>query len=112
MGVRFRAEAIRELAFGGISGTYANVGTALANISRMIHVTNLTDADLYFSFNGRTDHVILPASGGFFVYDVNANRDTNEEGWYLTPGTQPSVRQVSGAPSSGSVYVSIFYGEG
>lgn len=110
MGVRFRVDAVRSLAFGGISGSYANVGSSIQQQSRLIHVTNLTDADLMFSFNALTDHVILPANGGFFVYDVNANRDTNEQGWYITVGTQPSVRHLGAAPTSGSVYVTIAFG--
>lgn len=109
MGVRFRADAIRSLAFGSISGSYASVGSSLSQPSRLIHVVNNTDADLMFSFNGSTDHVFLPASG-FFVYDINANRDTNEQGWYLTVGTQPSVKHLGSAPSSGSVYVTIAFG--
>lgn len=109
MGVRFRVDAIRSLAFGGISGTYANVGGPIAQQSRLVHVVNNTDGDLMFSFNARTDHVFVPA-GSFFLYDVNTNRDTNEQGWYITVGSQPAVKSVGSAPTSGSVYVTIAFG--
>lgn len=109
MGVRFRVDAIRSLAFGSISGSYANVGGPVQQQSRLIHVVNNTDADLMFSFNASTDHVFIPA-GSFFLYDVNTNRDNNEQGWYITVGSQPAVKSVGAAATTGSVYVTIAFG--
>lgn len=99
-------ETLRTLAFGSISGTYANVGTVTAHPWRIFYVTNATDEDMIFSVNGGvTDHFVVP-SGQTLSMDAAANGFNNNE--YLPQGTQFAVKQVA-APSSGSVYVAGVY---
>jgi hypothetical protein len=107
----FRADPIRTVAFGGISGTYAVVGTPLINLTRLILFQNFTDVSVFFSFDGVNDHIVVPTTG-FVLLDLNTNKDSPAEvlGWYIQQGTQIQVKQVSGAAGSGSVYVSSFYG--
>ena len=101
-------ETIRSLAFGSISGTYAAVGTALANPSRILIIQNFTDQQMFFSFDGTNNHLTLP-SGGQIVLDFTANKTVTGGAAYLREGLIVYVKQVS-APGSGSVYVSTFYG--
>lgn len=104
--VSIKAEALRSVAFGGISGTYANVGTVTAHPWRVFFISNTTDADVIFSINGGvTDHFIVPTKQSLSI-DVSANGLENTE--FLPQGTQFAVKQVS-APSAGSVYVAGVY---
>ncbi len=50
--IRIMYEELKTLAFGGISGTYAAVGSAFENPDRILKITNTTDANLLISFNG------------------------------------------------------------
>jgi hypothetical protein len=108
LAVRFKPEALRSLAFGSIGAGYSAIGTALSNPVRVFLLQNLTDETLMFSFGGATDHVVLSA-GGYLLIDVTANKSLSH-GFYIAQGEQVYVKQV-GAPSSGSVYLSVFYGD-
>ena len=56
-------EALRSLAFGSISGTYASVGSATTHQAYQITVQNTTDVTLIFSKDGgTTDWVAIPAT--------------------------------------------------
>lgn len=104
-----RADAIRSLAFGSISGTYAAIGTEFTHPMRIVKLTNLTDATVTFSYDGVVDHEVVPA-GGFTLYDFCTNQ-AQTSGAFLAQGTIMYVKS-SGAPTSGSVYVSAYYGKG
>ena len=105
--IRLVHEAARSLAFGSIAAGYTGVGTAITNPVRILHVQNLTDELLMFSYDGVNDHFPLPTSG-YMVLDITANKSTSQ-GYYLAEGTRLYVKQI-GVPSSGSVYVTVYYG--
>ena len=107
LSVRMLAEPIRTLAQGSISGTYMGIGTPLQFPSRLLFIQNLTDALLSFSFNGIDDHFILPENSNF-VFDITTNTPQTL-GVYISAGTRIYVKEI-GLPSTGSVYVSSFYG--
>ena len=107
LSVRMLAEPIRTLASGSISGAYMGIGTPLVYPSRLLFIQNLTDAQLMFSVDGVNDHFTLPAASNF-VFDITTNQQ-HESGIYFSVGTRFYVKEV-GAPSTGSVYVSTFYG--
>ncbi len=107
LSIKVLPEAVRSLAFGSISGTYAGVGTPLTNPSRLIIFQNFTDGLLMVSFDGITDHLPV-AADGFVLLDVTANK-TVSQGFYIAEGTRFYVKQVS-APTTGSFYISTFYG--
>ncbi len=107
LAIRILAEPVRSLAFGSISGTYAGIGASFNHPIRIIFIQNLTDETLMFSLNGVDDHFPLPANG-FLLLDVTANK-TLMQGAFLAEGTRVYVKEV-GTPSTGSVYVSVFYG--
>ena len=105
--VRMRIEALRSLGFGSMGASYVAIGTAFAHPIRILQIQNETDATLLFSMDGVTDHLIFPSAGGA-VYDLTTNK-AREQGWYVSQGTTIYVKN-SGTPSSGTVYVSAFYG--
>lgn len=104
--IRLYPEALRSLAFGSISGTYAKLGTALTNPSRILYFFNTTDVTVTFSFDGSTDHFIIPTESGF-VLDVSSNRSEQSGIIFVAQNTQIYVK---GSPGSGSVYLTSFYG--
>ena len=107
LSIKILPEAVRSLAFGSISAAYMGIGTPLSNPSRIFLIQNLTDALLMFSFDGITDHIPV-AANGFVLLDITANK-TVSQGFYIAEGTRIYVKEVD-TPTSGSVYVSSFYG--
>jgi hypothetical protein len=106
--VRARYENLRSLAFGGISGTYAGVGTSFVYPVRILKVTNLTDKDLLISFNGVDDMDVCPANA-FYLYDYGSNKADQGGFFEQAAGNRLYAKQASGAPTSGSVYVTVVY---
>jgi len=106
--IRLVPEAARSLAFGSIAAGYTGVGTAIDNPVRILHIQNLTDVVLMFSYDGVYDHFPL-ASNAYLLLDITANKASGQ-GCYLAEGTRIYVKQ-DGVPASGSVYVTAYYGE-
>jgi hypothetical protein len=100
------AEPLRSLAFGSISGTYAGIGTAFVNPSRIMHITNTTDVLLTFSMDGVNDHFVVPTNG-FILLDITSNKASQVGVMAIASGTRIYVK---GSPTLGSVYLSTFYG--
>src|SRR5579863_9635540 len=94
-------DALRSLAHGSISGTYAAVGTPLTFPARLVCITNNTDGDMIFSIDGVTDQLFV-ASGSFKLFDLQTNRLNQQQQWVLAIGTQFFVKQ-STAPTKNSV---------
>jgi hypothetical protein len=107
--IKLVPEELRSLAFGGIGAGYMGIGAAFSNPIRILNVQNLTDATMVFSFGGVTDHFVLPAQG-FILLDVSTNKDWRSGALYIAEGSRLYVKQEAAAPTSGSVYVSVFYG--
>lgn len=101
-------DEIRTLAFGGISGTYADVGDPLEFPARGVCFTNDTQGNVMFTDDITKDKIFV-ASGSFKLWDVQANINPQFDDKYVLPiGTQFSVKQLE-APVSGSVYIEIIY---
>lgn len=106
--IRFRMDALRSLAFGGIGAAYAAIGASFTQNVRIIKFTNLTNASVLISFNGVTDNIILPAQS-FTLYDLTTNK-VRDDGFFIDIGTVVYVKQgPSGAPGSGAVYLETVY---
>lgn len=103
-----RVDALRSLGFGSISGTYAALGAAFAHPMRMVCIINNTNADLTFSFDTTNDNIFVPANG-FRLLDVTTNREEAITYFVFATGTQFFVK---GSPTSGSVYLEAYYGQG
>lgn len=105
--IRLAAETLRSLAFGSIGAAYAGVGTRFNNPIRIFFAQNMTNASLMFSLDGVNDHFALPA-GGFLLLDITGNK-ANSQGFYIAEESRLYVKEI-GNPTSGSVYLSLFYG--
>ncbi len=107
-----RFDEIRELAFGGISGTYAVVGAPLDFNWREFRILNTTNAGVFISADGTTDNFYLPANS-FLLWDLSANAQPVNvtDTFVLAINTQFYARS-SGSPSSGSVYIEGIYARG
>lgn len=105
---RANLEPLRSLAFGGISGSYATVGSATTNPTRLICITNDTEGNMLFSRDGTTDEIFV-AAGSFKLFDLTSNaRPVNQSDLVFEAGTQWYVKQEE-APVSGSVYIEVMY---
>ncbi len=102
LALRLAIEPLRTLAFGSISGTYAGIGSALSNPSRKLLFQNYTDVLITFSDDGVTDKFVLNPNTQFVLDEA-----LNHHGDYTALGTRFYAK---GAPSSGAVYISTWYG--
>jgi hypothetical protein len=96
-------EALRSLAFGSISGTYANLGSATTHPISMANIANTTDKDLIFSWNGgTTDHMRL---------GPNTVRPIPLAALQLLKqtGAQFAVKDAGSATTTGAAIVEIIY---
>ena len=103
-------DELRSLAFGGISGTYAVVGSALTVKARAILLTNSTDADLIVS---DADTVVagklIVIAKTYVLWDIQSNINPQFDDKFVLPiGTQFYTKQVS-APSEGALYLGVLY---
>lgn len=107
-GIICKAAALKSIAAGSIGASYAAIGTQFGRPISFLIVQNLTDASLMFSFTSNTDHFVLPASGQL-VLDVATNKAFGD-GLFFAVSTILYVKRI-GTPTTGSVYVSTFYGD-
>jgi hypothetical protein len=107
LAIRLVPEPLRSLAAGAIEAGFTAIGEPLANASRILLIQNFTDETVAFSFDGVSDHLILPTQG-FILLDASANRVLSGQA-YFAQGTTIYAAQV-GVPMTGDVYVSTFYG--
>lgn len=107
---RAHFEPLRTLASGGISGTYAAVGTPLSNQVRAFCITNNTQGDMIFSLDNTVSAgQMFVAKGSYKLYDVQSNMNSNfDDKYVIAIGTQFYVKQNT-APVSGDVYVECLY---
>jgi hypothetical protein len=109
-GTRVAFDAVRELAFSGISAAYATVGTPLGDNVRLLSVSNSTNEEVYISFDGSTDHLRI-VSNSFKLFDLSANK-IRDDGLFIAVGTQIYVKEVTSTPTSGSVWIEAMSAEG
>ena len=103
-------DPLRTLAFGGISGSYAAVGTPLDNPVRAFCITNNTQGDMIFAIdNTVAAGNMFVAAGSYKLYDVQANINPQfDDKYVLSVGTQFYVKQ-STAPVDGDVWIECLY---
>ena len=97
-------DELRSLAFGGISGTYAVVGSATTKPVRCICFINDTQGSVIFTNDNTVDKIFVKA-GSFKLWDIQSNVNPQFDDKYVLPiGTQWYVKQLT-APVSGAVYI-------
>jgi len=107
-GTRVAFEAVKEIAFGSVSGSYAAVGVPLAERSRQISFNNGLDVAVYVSFDGVTDHLRM-SPNTFKLLDLTANK-VLDDGLFLAKGVQIYIKEVSAVVSSGDFWAESMYG--
>jgi len=105
--IRCTPEPCHIALFGAIGAAYSVIGGLIDKPTRIMYLQNLTDATLWFSFDGVEDHLPLPANG-FFLLDVTTNR-TSDRGFFLENRERIWVKQF-GIPTLGGVYLTTFHG--
>lgn len=95
------------------AGTYVVCGSVTAQAWRIVCFNNNTDADMFFSIDGTNDQVFVPMSG-FKLFDLSTNAVNvhNSDGLDVAIKTQFYVRYISGAPTTGNVYIEGPYSPG
>lgn len=87
-------------------------GAPLKHDARMIEFSNLTDADLYISdinLDGYEKMVIAARSSK--ILDLTSNRTDQGQSLSMAKGTVFYVKPIDGEdPSSGDIWMSVFYG--
>jgi hypothetical protein len=104
-GTRAQFDAVRELAFGSITTSYAAVGAALTDHARLVVITNSSDAEVHVSLDGTTNNLRL-AANSFKLFDFSTNK-IRDDGLFVTMGTVFYAKRVSGAPSTGAVWIEV-----
>lgn len=106
-GKRAGWDVIRELAFGVITDSYTAVGNATTKCARIVKITNNTNETIYFSDDGSTNKLKLPANS-FQVWDVTANKALGNAPQFIEVGTKFYCKHITGtAPASGWISVEI-----
>lgn len=113
MAKRARFDTLRSIAFGGISGVYAAIGTSptVTVNARILCFTNTTNAAVIISDdNTNADGKIIVPAGGFKLFDLTSDLNVGkDDNFVFAAQTTFYVKQVS-APGSGSVYLEVIYG--
>jgi hypothetical protein len=105
---RIAYEPLRSLGFASIGAGYTGVGGSFANPVRILKVNNATNANLIISFDGVNDMDFIFANSAYvFDYATNAIEPVGQLEQPL--GRRFYVKEASGAPTSGSVYVTVIY---
>lgn len=103
-----RVDALRSLASGSISGTYAAVGSSFTHPMRLLKLINTTDVNITVSFDSINDNDLIPA-GGFALYDLTTNKTVPDTTFAFEKGTTVYVK---GSPTTGTFYVVAIFGQG
>lgn len=101
---RMRAETMRSIAFGSIGAGFTAIGSSYSHPISKIFINNVTDADLIFSHDGTNNHFYLPTEG-MLVLDISYD---GADRVFFSQGESLYVKQ-SGVPSTGGVYVTVYY---
>lgn len=98
-------EAARTLAFGSLSGTYANVGAVTSNAWYVFTIFNNTDVAVTISPDGGTTGAFDLAAGASLTYDLSANRSEDGQAYMLPKGSQWQAKDQGSAASSGKIVI-------
>ena len=106
---RVKFEPVRYLAAGSIGALFPTaVGLPFAHPVRLIHINNLTDVDLLFSFDGVVSHGVI-AARGFVLYDYGSNKADAVGFLEQSVGERVYVQAITVLPSLNGVYVTVMY---
>lgn len=106
---RIRYEVLRSALSATISTMFSTpVGLPFTQPVRILKITNLTDSDLYISFNNVDYHDVISANG-FCLYDYGSNKADQVGFLEQALGDRIWVRAITAIPTYGGVYVTVVY---
>lgn len=109
-GTRVAVEALRSVAFGSITSSYAAVGSATTDPVRLVAFNNSTNQSLLVSLDGTTDHFRVVANG-FKLLDLTANK-VRDDGLFIEKGTVFYVKDEGSAATSGAFWIEALHAVG
>ena len=101
-------EPLRYVDYPFITMVYAPLGSPFANPVRIFWLQNQTDVTIFCSFDGVTDHFVLP-SKTFLLLDITTNSSLPAGSLYFAQGQRLYIASPV-SPTTGTVYLSVFYG--
>jgi hypothetical protein len=106
---RIRYEPLRSAAFGAFAGPgYVNVGTSLVNPARIIEISNTTNVNMIYSWDGITDQAFI-AAGTAKIVDYGSNK-ADQAGYSEQPaGDILWMKPEAASPASGNIYFTVIY---
>jgi hypothetical protein len=108
LAIRMTAEPIRSLPFGSIGAAYTAIGGALSNPARILIIFNETDEAVMLSLDGVNDHIAV-GLGQTVTINATANQ-VKDQGCFFAAHTTLFAKEITTPPTSGSLFVSVFYG--
>lgn len=108
LAIRLMAEPVRQLAAGDLGAAYSTIGTSMNHPIRMIVIQNFMDVGVMLSFDGINDHMPM-VTNGYMLLDITSNK-TLTQGFFVPEGQYIYAKQLGGVPSTGSIYLTVFYG--
>lgn len=109
-GTKVSFETIREVAAGDVGASYAALGSAVSDHVRLLRITNTCNAEVYVSFDGVNNHLRM-GSGSFVLFDFTSNK-VRDDGLFLSEGTVFYIKRVSGAATTGALWIEVIYASG
>lgn len=97
---------LRSVAFGAVGAAYGAIGARIDEPARIMHIYNDLDVSVFISDDGVNNKIFLPV-GGFFIFDYTANK-VRDDGFFFPEGYL-YVKRAAGAPSSGSIYLTVIH---
>lgn len=104
---RIAYETLRTLNSASLAGTYAAIGTPLANASYICKLVNASNILVTISIDGVTDVDVAPANS-FWLYD-EGKTGLNSAFPALPEGTQFYIKSSTGAAGVGNIYLVTQY---
>lgn len=91
-GNNFKHEALREVAAGSITNTYASLGGPLEHRAYIITMMNNTNGDIYVTVDTTQDEIKIPAQSGR-VWDYKTDDGIKKVGtqFYIKYETTPGA---------------------
>lgn len=106
--LQFKLDTLRTLAFGAISGAYANIGAVTAFPATQLIFFNQTNVPLIFSDAGGNDKVPVAAGQVVTIACSYTGQNPQNPSPMSVQGTQWQVRSI-GSPASGAAYLGLSY---
>lgn len=102
--IRILPEPLRSRDSATFTGSYQTLGTPITNPSKIMKVTNNSAVLVTLSWDGISDHEILP-SGSFILLDFTSNAGVAG----LLVAAANTQFYIKGTASTGSVYLSTYH---